>query len=232
MLKFSKNLLVASLLAASASTGLAQEPTDLDAFFRAVTDGRSEVVAALLSEHPQWSNRELFLGIRPLYRAAVLGRPEVTQLLLESGADVTANTDRGTNALHAASQNGHLGVVLLLLASKAPVDARSESGATPLHLAARYKRDLVLSELLRNGADPNLSDEMGRTPLHYAAGLGQPQMVTQLVQAGADFDAVDKEGYTPLGWSRTLQRNSYGDVGGYLESKGAKDERPPIKKTR
>ena len=48
-----------------------------------------------------------------------------------------------------------------------------------------------------------------------------------LVENGAALSPVDKEGYSPLGWARTTKRNSYGDVGGYLESKGGDDIRPP-----
>lgn len=204
----------------------AQESVDLDSFFRAVTDGRAELAAQILRTHPDWVNRELYLGIRPLYRAAVLGRAETVQLLLESGAQVSAPTDRGSHALHAASQNGHLAVVMLLLASKAQVQAQNESGATPLHLAARYKRSKVMRELLKNGADPNIRDKAGRVPLHFAAGLGQVELVQRLVEAGAELDVVDGSGYSPLGWARHNKRNSYGDVGGYLESKGAPDIRP------
>ena len=205
----------------------AQSEQDLDSFFRAVTDGRSEEVGPMLQQHPDWVDRELFLGIRPLYRAAVLGRSEVAQILIESGADVAATTDRGTQALHAASQNGHVAIVMMLLASEAPTAALNESGASPLHLAARYKREKVVDLLLKNGVDPNQRDAEGATPLHIAAGLGQPDLVRLLVEAGAELSPIDKAGYSPLGWARTAQRNSFGDVGGYLEAKGAQDIRPP-----
>ena len=46
------------------------------------------------------------------------------------------------------------------------------------------------------------------------------------------LSVVDKAGYSPLGWARTAKRNSYGDVGGYLEAKGAKDIRPPEKDSK
>ena len=96
----------------------AQGVGDLDTFFRAVTDGRGDRTRELLTAHPEWVNREIYSGIRPLYRAATLGRPEVTQILLENGANLGAKTDHGSQALHAASQNGHLAVVLLLVASR------------------------------------------------------------------------------------------------------------------
>jgi ankyrin repeat protein len=205
----------------------AQTESDLDAFFRAVTDGRADFVASSLESHPEWVERELFFGIRPLYRASVLGRAEIAQLLLESGAEVSAATDRGNQPLHAATQNGHLAVVMILIAHKAHLDAPDEAGLTPLHLAARYKQVGALKELLRNGADPNVFDRRGRSPLHLAAGLGRLDLVVPLVEAGAELSPVDDDGYSPLGWTRTCKRNSFGDVGGYLEAKGADDIRPP-----
>jgi len=215
------------LCAVSTAPALAQQDLDLDAFFRAVTDGRTEIVRSGLEAHPEWIQEELFFGIRPLYRASVLARPEVVQLLLEAGADPAEATDRGSQALHAASQNGDLATAMLLLSHKAPVDAQNEDGYTPLHLAARYKHLDLMKELLRSGADPNVLDHRGRSPLHVAAGLGRLDLVTALVEGGAELNIVDNKGYSALGWARTTKRNSYGDVGGYLEARGALDERPP-----
>lgn len=205
----------------------AQSEPDLDAFFRAVTDGRGEQVAPMLEAHPDWVERELFFGIRPLYRASVLGRSEVVQMLLESGADPKVATDRGSLPLHAASQNGHLAVAMMLIAHKSPLSLPDETGQTPLHLAIAHKQPKIMKELLKNGADVNAADVRGRTPLHLAAGLGRLDLVTPLVEAGAELSPLDKYGYSPLGWTRTAKRNSFGDVGGYLEAKGAQDFRPP-----
>lgn len=204
----------------------AEPNQDLDLFFRAVTDGREQVVTRLLKDHPEWVEREFFLGIRPLYRASVLGRSAVVQVLLENGAKANDLTDRQTSSLHAASRNGHLAVVGMLLAYKADPAAVDQDRDTPLHLAARHKHLKVASELLKGGADPNAVNTLGRTPLHEAAGLGQFELVRVLVEGGAGLDPVDAAGYTPLGWARTAKRNSYGDVGGYLESRGASDVRP------
>lgn len=210
----------------------AQPQTDMDRFFLAVTDGEAEQVADLAREHPEWINQPMYLGIRPLYRAAVLGRAAVAQILVDNGADLKATTERGSWPLHAAAQNGHLAVVEILLAARAPVNPINETGATPLHLACRYKRDKVMEELLRNGADPNIRDENGRTPLHFAAGLGRMEAAQKLVAAGAEKSPVDNLGYSPLGWARTLKRNNFGDVAGWLEAAGGEDIRPPAEEEK
>ena len=207
----------------------AESPKDLDAFFRAVTDGRSERVERGLAKHSDWAEAELYLGIRPLYRAAVMGRSEVIRVLIDHGANVDQGTDRGTRPLHAAAQQGHLAIVEMLLSAKAEVSAKDESGQTPLHLACRYKRGRIVSELIRSGADTDWIDSQGRSPLHWAAGLGQLKAVKQLVSEGADINLVDNYGYTPVGLTRTMKRNSFGDIGGFLEAKGGKDLRPKTK---
>ena len=202
------------------------EEADLDKFFRAVTDGRANVVAPLLAKNPSWANRELFFGIRPLYRASVLGRVKVAKILLECGAEPATATERGNLPLHAASQNGYPEIVTLLVNAKTPLETKNPFQSTALHLAARYKNAEVVKILLEAGADPNPRDSVGRTPLHFAAGLGRMDLVRPLVESGADLSVVDSEGYTALGWARTLKRNSFGDVGGFLEQKGAIDVRP------
>jgi ankyrin repeat protein len=229
VLKYCKFFVIFLVLS---QTSVAQTPVDMDGFFLAVSDGRSDVVAALVKEHPEWIDQPMYLGIRPLYRAAVLGRSDVAQILIENGADLQATTDRGSLPLHAAAQNGHLAIVQMLIAARAEVNAVNGSGATALHLATRYKRDKVMTELLRNGADTNIRDKSGRTPLHFAAGLGRMEQAQELVEAGAEKSPVDKAGYSPLGWARTLKRNNFGSVAGWLEAAGGEDIRPVTKEKK
>lgn len=215
------------LLAWSGSAALAQTTGDLDEFYRSVTDGRIEVVRDGLRQNPDWANAELFLGIRPVYRAAVLNREEVVALLLEAGADVNARTDRGTHALHAAAQHGYNPILQRLLAAGAEVDPRNDEGQTPLFLAIRNGHEDSAEALIAKGANGNVVDIHGRTPLHYAAGLGRFRTVQLLLGNGAQADLVDKEGYSPLGLCRAWKRNEFAEVDVLLSSLGAKDVRPP-----
>lgn len=203
-----------------------QSVGERDEFFRSVTDGTVEIVTSDLQQHPEWANAELFSGIRPLYRASVLGREEIVALLLAAGADVNATTDRGTLALHAASQNGHEKIFDRLLAAGAKVDEANDTGQTPLHLAVRFNHPLLVQKLLEAGASPNRADMMGRTPLHYAAGMGLLRPVELLLAKGSVLDPVDREGFTPLGWCRSLKRNDFEAVSTLLEKNGAPDLRP------
>lgn len=213
------------LLSLSLST-LAQSVGDKDLFFRSVTDGTVEVVREGLNSHPDWANAELFSGIRPLYRAAVLGREEIAALLLSAGADVNATTDRGTSALHAAATNGNEAIFDHLVAAGAQVDLANDNGHTPLHLAVRFHHPALVHKLIACNADVNAQDASGRTPLHYAAGLGLTESVVLLLAAKAHLDPVDKFGFTPLGRCRTFRRNDFETVAQILLGEGATDLRP------
>lgn len=208
------------------SSSVAQPVSDLDAFFRAVTDGRAEKVQADLGRHPEWVNAELFLGIRPLYRAAVLGRAEVVAVLMQAGADLNATTDQQSYPLHAAARHGYLDILRGLLAGGATVNVENSEGQTPLHLAARFKQTKAVEVLLAYGADPNLRDQNGRAPLHYAAGLGQIESLNLLLDGGANYDVLDSEGFSPLGLSISWRRNAFLEVQEKLGNLGAVDAQP------
>jgi len=60
-------------------------------------------------------------GQTPLHSAAEGGHAEVTQLLLEAGADAAITTAQGRTALHMAAMAGHSQVVQRLLAAKPEV---------------------------------------------------------------------------------------------------------------
>lgn len=204
----------------------AQSVGDLDLFFRSVTDGRATVVREGLRQNPEWANAELFSGIRPVYRAAVLNREDVVIELIAVGADVNVKTDRGTSALHAAAQNGNEKIFDRLIAAGAKPDEANDAGQTPLQMAVRYRHPQLVRKLLELGADPSKADALGRTPLHYGAGMGLLEPVKLLLDKNAALDPVDSEGFTPLGWCRTLQRNEFESVSQLLQARGAKDLRP------
>lgn len=205
----------------------ARQPVDLDDFFRAVTDGRAAMVRTFLSLHPEWANAELFSGIRPLYRASVLGREGVVDELLAKGASVQATTDRGTGALSAAVQHGYQNIALKLIQAGAPLNEADNRGQTPIFFAARFNRVELLGQLVAQGALVNALDRLGRTPLHYAAATGRLEETLLLLNNGAEIDPVDDQGYSPLGLCLSFTRNDFVKVAQLLRERGAKDIRPP-----
>src|SRR5437763_1747342 len=64
------------------------------------------------------------------------GRKAVVTVLIERGANITAEDEFGNQAIHSAAFGGDEDVVRLLIAKGASVKARCKSGYTPLHCAA------------------------------------------------------------------------------------------------
>lgn len=123
------------------------QETDL---FMACALGDVDRVTQVLAEHPELLDaggrpRDLLGSGTPLHLAAERGRREVTQALLELGADPNARSFWGHYPLHAAAMRGDRGVVELLLAYGARPDLRDRSyNATPHDWALRFgKRDIA-----------------------------------------------------------------------------------------
>ena len=72
----------------------------------------------------------------PLYYSSLLGLANVSELILERGADVNAQGGHYGNALQAASCNGHRGVVELLLERGADVNAQGGDYGNALQAAS------------------------------------------------------------------------------------------------
>jgi ankyrin repeat protein len=178
----------------------------------AVTSGSLDVVRELIA-HKADPNQPDIGGIPPLYIAAQQNQVEMTQALLDAGADV--NAGRGPDmepcgppgppdpdsALNWAASGGAAKAVVLLLQHGAKVDAPSAGQGTPLHSAA--------------------SGDV--TPDRLAA-------VAALVAAHADINEVDAAGNTPLDDALTSQKlaklpNS--PVVDYLRAHGGKEHAAP-----
>jgi uncharacterized protein len=131
-------------------------------------------------------------GARDLFSAALLGRLDVVDRLLDEGADPNARDAGGLTALMGAAGLGYTAVVQSLLRRGAVVDARDQAGETALMWAARWGDVALLGVLLAAGADVNARENMGRTALMAAAGAGHVAAVRLLLEHGADVSPRDK----------------------------------------
>jgi hypothetical protein len=148
----------------------------------AARDGDLDKVKALLKENPRLVASRNSAGLTPLHLAASEGHADIVDLLLESGADVNANTT--------ASANPSLGGVAVGGGVALKLGARIH-GMTPLHYAAQWGygpkgyKDVV-ELLLAHGATVNARDSYGKTPWHYAAYAGHSEVAELLHQHGGD----------------------------------------------
>ena len=155
--------------------GIMEQLGGYTALLFAARSGDIEMARLFLSHE---ADIEAVAGNRtsPLVVATHSGHGDLTQLLLEFGAD--ANTiGAGYTALHAAILRGDLEAVNALLDHGADVEARllrpnsvqraSEDwvlkaplvGATPYWIAASFREADIMQALAKAGADPSLTNE-------------------------------------------------------------------------
>lgn len=146
------------------------------ALFAAVVGGHANVVATLIAKEcdvDQAVYHGLFTkdGMFPLEAAALQGRLDIVQMLLEAHADAKKVDALGWTALLWALFNGHQDVALQLLGAGAnPCHQERYFGYTPLCWAVRHGLLPVVEELMRRGADPKVIDKKEKKSLRQKAG--------------------------------------------------------------
>ena len=141
---------------------------------------------------------DFFGGKSPLYVTSRVGHIDLARLLIEHGADATAQSKDGSTALHEASFGGHVDLARLLIKHGADAAAQSEDKTTPLHRAS-FKGHVDLARLLiDHGADVAAQTVNGMSPLHLTSLGGHMDLARLLIDHGANVTAQSKDGITPL----------------------------------
>jgi ankyrin repeat protein len=133
----------------------------------------------------------------PLNAALWARQEEVSDYLLQAGADINARDDCLGTALHVAARSRRPGLVKVLLEQGADFNVKNPSGLTAFEIAFRSKNDET-TELLAPHSNLNEIDKVGRTLLHRAPELGSPEGFRTLIRHGADINLQDLKGNTPL----------------------------------
>lgn len=139
-----------------------------------------------------------------LQAAAGTGDPELTQLLLDKGADVNAPACGQNNqgqALIYAARSGNAEVVEQILRHHALVDARQWNGESALFAIAqneskKAETEQIIHDLVDAGANVNLHNDRGETAIFLAC--QNWKAVRPLVESGASLNLKDKNGNTAM----------------------------------
>ncbi|MDO9049460.1 MAG: ankyrin repeat domain-containing protein [Methylobacter sp.] len=119
---------------------------------------RTKLLAILkeYSAHPQYSGLELtdiytksLFGDYPINIAAILGRLEDIETLLNFGSDINSKGEHGYTPLHYAVEQGHMNVVKFLLEHGANKDITNDDGDTALALSVLLEEEEIMA-LLNN----------------------------------------------------------------------------------
>ncbi|KAI3872646.1 hypothetical protein MKX03_014990, partial [Papaver bracteatum] len=100
----------------------------------------------------------------PLYRAAIEGRLDVMEYLLQIGANPEIPDDSNISPLHHVAMIGHKEIIPLLLSKGINVDVTNDFGS-PIHYAATAGEHDTVKVLLDHGANPNMIFHGTLTPL-------------------------------------------------------------------
>jgi ankyrin repeat protein len=169
-------------------------------------------VAKLLLEHFADVTKKDEIGMTPLHCASLAliasNRTsdclDVMQMLLDRGANVNEQTDKGLTALHFACKDGRWSQARFLLQNGAHVTTKDNQEMTPLHYASlaangAFTEHLdVMQMLLKNGANANESYVDCWTPLHHAAKKSDVDLTRLLLVHGASVHAKNIRNDTPL----------------------------------
>lgn len=137
-----------------------------------------------LDADPVWKSHSDDRGAHALHRAAEHQKPEVVQLLLDRGADVTEGNNWGATPLHyVAYGTGDVAVAQLLLDHGADVNATRTDGWTPLMCAVEESNTQLVKFLIDNGANVCLTNNHQETALHIATWLDRPKSARLILAA-------------------------------------------------
>ena len=132
---------------------------------------------------PRWSSRSATdgKGNTALHHAALRGDAELSALLIEHGAAVSAPTPGFlVTPLHYAAREGHLETIRLLLAHGADANAPSRFYGTPLHWAAGRGQRETVGLLIAQGARAAALDDHRATSLERARQRGHTEVAMLL----------------------------------------------------
>jgi ankyrin repeat protein len=134
----------------------------------------------------------------PLHYAAMEGRVNAIQHLIDNEANINVKDNDGETPLYYAIMNGHTDIAILLISNGADIIEKGNNGLTPLHEAAAWGNAVIVKMLVDNGVNINDQDNFGGTPLYHAVIKGYTKVVKQLMESGANVNIKNYDGWTPL----------------------------------
>ncbi len=141
--------------------------------------------------------------VTSLHLAAMIGNPDMADLLIRHGADMTAHAANGETPLLTAARYGHKETVDVLVSQGADLQATNAQGNSLLFMCIFSNDTKAATLLLDAGMNPNVQDKDRRAyALHaamiYAIHSGNYDMVDCLLSHGADPNVRDQHNMTPL----------------------------------
>lgn len=170
----------------------------------AVRYGFKEMVELLITEGKADVHQQRKLGLfSPIVLASALGHAEITEVLLQNGANVNIKVSSGFTPLHYAAMEGNTETARVLIRQGAYVDTENDAGDSPLLVAVKAKQSTMVDLLTRNGAELELRNKEGKTVWDYAMKTLSTEFFVELVSIykrlnGLTSKLTFAQGKTPL----------------------------------
>ncbi|WP_455198591.1 ankyrin repeat domain-containing protein [Kaarinaea lacus] len=116
-----------------------------------------------------------------LMSAAKNGDVIGVQKIIDRGADVNQQSNKGKTALMFAASEGHRDVAQLLIDHGAKVNIADHYGTTALIVGSTAGKHDIVELLLKHGANPDARDQSGSAPLVNAVYFGHTRTVQLLL---------------------------------------------------
>lgn len=201
-------------LGSAAAQSPEQPPADRS--FRTIVEaaehGALDAVQAFLDQGQGVDAVKNAKGETALLAALRANHVDVTNFLLDQGADPRVTEVLKNNALHLAARWGDLATSERLVELGVDVNARNNRNRTPLHIATERRRVSVIRLLIEHGADVNALDGDRRAPIDYALANNDPRPAQVLVEHGATMMAPGKRALARVnlaadkGWQFAVER--------------------------
>ncbi|GFT08545.1 ankyrin-3 [Nephila pilipes] len=164
----------------------------------AVHCNQLDTVKILLMNEEIDVNVKGYLDRTLLHQCAFTGSLEMTEYLVESGANIHARCRDGHKPIHVAAVMGFVKIVEFYLDHYMSVNDLNGNNLTLLHIAAHCGNAKVAELLIKRSANINVSDINGEAPIHLASANGHKDIVDILLHNGAYYNVKNKLKQTPL----------------------------------
>jgi ankyrin repeat protein len=144
-----------------------------------------------------------------LIQAAESGDTAAVLALLQGGADINAQDERGRTPVMAATHANQVATVQALIEAGADINFRDHRSDNPFLYASAEGLTEIVNLTIAAGADTRLTNRFGGTALIPAAERGHVEIVRELLtRTDVDVDHVNN-----LGWTALLEAIILGDGG-------------------
>lgn len=157
-----------------------QEHITEEFLYDAVRKGDVETVTKALQAKPKWLEHRDSRGSTPLLLSTYYGHQELSQVLLQAGAEINVEDGAGNTPLMGVCFKGYKELADMLIEQGADVNHQSTMGATALIYAASFNKLEIAQSLLRAGAKTDVRDARGMTALEHAEMQASERLIALL----------------------------------------------------